>query len=282
MTSIRENDRVAVGGLRGSMRRALSVTAVVVATITIPGCNTDDLLEVDTPANVPVDLLDDPNNATLMVNSAVADFECALGGMIAVEGIISDELADAQLGAAAWPYDRRDANTFPGGSYGTNPCTNNQTPGIYNPLSTARWAGDHAITNLTTWTDADVPGVRQALLARAALYTGFSYSLIGMSFCSAAFDLGPEVQQAAIFPLAEERFTQAITAAQAAPASTLMTTVLNAAYVGRARVRLFMGNAAGAAADAALVPAGFVLNAQNDATDNRLMNRIFQITQQNG
>jgi hypothetical protein len=43
-----------------------------------------------------------------------------------------------------------------------------------------------------------------------------------------------------------------------------------------------MGNATGAAADAAFVPSGFVLNAQNDATDNRLMNRIFQITQQNG
>src|SRR5688500_9989243 len=209
MTSIRQNDRVAVGGLRGSMRRALSVTAVVVATITIAGCNTDDLLEVDTPANVPVDLLDDPNNATLMVNSAVADFECALGGMIAVEGIISDELADAQLGAAAWPYDRRDANTQTNGAYGTNACTGNQTPGIYNPLSTARYSGDHALANLNTWTDAQVPN-RQALIARAALYAGFSYALLGMSMCSAAFDLGPEVQQADIFPLAEERFTTAI------------------------------------------------------------------------
>jgi hypothetical protein len=254
---------------------------IIAATTVVAACNTDDLLEVETPANVPVGLLDDPINAGLMVNSAVADFECALGGMIAVEGIISDELADAQLGAAAWPYDRRDANTVPSGAYGTNPCTNNQTPGIYNPLSTARWAGDHAIANLTTWTDAEVP-VRQALLARAALYAGFSYSLIGMSFCSAAFDLGPEVQQADIFTLAEDRFTQALTAAQAAPASALMTIVRNASYVGRARVRLFKANAAGAAADAALVPAGFVLNAANDATDNRLMNRIFQITQQNG
>src|SRR5688500_8733641 len=277
MTSMRRGTTAAAVVFRpGARRTALSIAVMIAATTVVTACNTDDLLEVETPANVPVGLLDDPVNAGLMVNSAVADFECALGGMIAVEAIISDELADAQLGAAAWPYDRRDANTQPGGSYGTNPCTNNQTPGIYNPLSSARWAGDHAITNLTTWTDTDVPGVRQALLARAALYTGFSYSLIGMSFCSAAFDLGPEVQQAAIFPLAEERFTQAITAAQAAPASTLMTTVLNAAHVGRARVRLFMGNAAGAAADAALVAPSFVLNAANDATDNRLMNRIFQ------
>jgi starch-binding outer membrane protein, SusD/RagB family len=47
-------------------------------------------------------------------------------------------------------------------------------------------------------------------------------------------------------------------------------------------VRLFQGNKAGAAADAALVPAGFVLNAGNDATDNRLYNRIYSIIQRNG
>jgi hypothetical protein len=261
---------------RTSRAAALSIAAIV-ATATIVACNTSDLLDVETPAAVPVSMIEDPKNASLMVASAAADFECALGSAVAVEGIISDELADAQLGAAAWPYDRRDANTQTNGSYGTNPCSNNQTPGIYNPLSTARWGADHALTNLTTWTDAEVPG-RQALLAKAAVYAGFSYSMIGMSFCSAAFDLGPEVQQAAIFPLAEARFTTAIAAAQASQSTAL----LNAAYVGRARVRLFLGNKAGAAADAALVPAGFVFNTTNDATDNRLYNRIYSITGRSG
>ncbi|MBK6486094.1 MAG: RagB/SusD family nutrient uptake outer membrane protein [Gemmatimonadetes bacterium] len=257
------------------VRRA--TLALLVAVSVAAACNSSDLLDVETPANVPVGLLDDPTNAGLMVNSAVGDFECALGATIAVQGIISDELADAQLGAAAWPYDRRDANTQTNGSYGTVGCAGNQTPGIYNPLSTARWAADHAVTNLGAWTDAQVSG-RQALLAKASLYAGFSYSLIGMSMCSAAFDLGPEVQQAAIFPLAEARFTAAIAAAQGAQSAAL----LNAAYAGRARVRLFQGNKAGAATDAALVPAGFVFAAANDATDNRIYNRIFTITAQFG
>jgi len=69
-----------------------------------------------------------------------------------------------------------------------------------------------------------------------------------------------------------------ITAGQA----TNQDDIVNAAYVGRARVRLFEGNKTGAATDAALVPAGFVLNAANDATDNRLYNRIFAVTQQFG
>jgi hypothetical protein len=277
MTSIRTSTRVAGAVFRLRARTAaLSIATMVAATASV-ACNTSALLDVETPAAVPVGMIEDPKNATLMVNSAVADFECALGATIAVEGIISDELADAQLGAAAWPYDRRDANTQTNGSYGTNPCSNNQTPGIYNPLSTARWGADHALTNLTTWTDAEVPN-RQALIAKAALYAGFSYAMIGMSFCSAAFDLGPEVQQAAIFPLAEARFTTAIAAAQGSQSTAL----LNAAYVGRARVRLFQGNKAGAAADAALVPAGFVFNTANDATDNRLYNRIYTITTRSG
>ena len=261
--------------------RGAFLAAAAIA-LTTAGCNTDDLLDVETPAAVPVERLDDPKNAGLMVFSSIADFECAIGSMISVTGIISDELADAQLGAAAWPYDRRDANTQTNGSYGTNPCTNNQTPGIYNPLSTARWSTDHAVRNLTEWTDEQVGTARQSLLARAQLYAGFSYALIGQSFCSAAFDLGPEVQQQAIFALAEERFTSAIASAQAAGASTINTATITAAYVGRARVRLFQNNKTGAAADATLVPAGFVLNASNDATDNRLYNRINSITQRNG
>ena len=277
MTSIQKTKRVAGTRRRGRVRLAAGSLLMGAATALIVACNSSDLLDVATPANVPVAILDDPKNAILMVNSAVGDFECALGSMIAVEGIISDELADAQLGAAAWPYDRRDANTQTNGSYGTNGCTSNQTPGIYNPLSTARWGADHALKNLETWTDAEVPN-RQALIAKAAVYAGFAYSLIGMSMCSAAFDLGPEVQQAAIFGLAEQRFTTAIAAAQASNSTAL----LNAAYVGRARVRLFTGNKAGAIADASLVPKGFVLNAANDGTDNRLYNRIYAITQQFG
>lgn len=277
MTSIQAHkQRIAsvYAALRRNSRAVLGFTAA--ATVAV-ACNSSALLDVETPANVPVSILDQPSNATLMVNSAVADFECALGSTIAVEGIISDELADAQLGAAAWPYDRRDANTQTNGSYGTNACNNQQTPGIYNPLSTARWDADHAVKNLTSWTDAQVPN-RQALLAKANLYSGFAYAFIGMSFCSAAFDLGPEVQQAAIFPLAEAKFTAAIAAAQASG----QTAILNAAYVGRARVRLFQNNKTGAAADATLVPQGFALNAANDGSDNRLFNRLYAITAQAG
>jgi hypothetical protein len=89
--------------------------------------------------------------------------------------------------------------------------------------------------------------------------------------CQAAFDLGAPVDQKGMFALAEARFTAAIAAAQAAS----QTTLLNAAYVGRARVRLFQHNTTGAIADAQLVPKGFVFNAAMDATTSRRFNHVF-------
>src|SRR3712207_6513305 len=102
-------------GIRMTAALALLAGAIV-------ACNTDDLLDVDAPHRFTPTSFEKPANPALMVNSAIADFECAFTSCVTVEGIISNELVDAQLGAAAWPYDRRDANTQPGGSYGTNGC----------------------------------------------------------------------------------------------------------------------------------------------------------------
>jgi hypothetical protein len=99
-----------------------------------------------------------------------------------------------------------------------------------------------------------------------------------MAMCQAAFDKGPLVSQLGMFALAEKRFTDAITSAQAAS----LTNVLNAAYAGRARVRLYQHNNAGAIADAQLVPAGFVFNAAMDATNARRYNHIYSAISTSG
>lgn len=254
------------------------ILATVLLFGTAAACNTDRLLDVNAVDRVPATIFDSPSQAALMVNSVVADFECAYASAVIVEGIISDEFADAQLGAAGWPYDRRDANTQPGGSYGVNGCASNQTPGIYLPLSTARFNADAAVTKLTGWSDAEVAN-RSKLLAQAALYAGFSYSLMGMSMCEAAFDLSAQMGQPAMFALAEQRFSTAITAAQ----TSGYTAGLNAAYIGRARVRLFQNKLTEAAADAALVTStSFVFNATYGTNDNRRYNRVYASTTQFG
>jgi len=255
---------------------AASLVAVAIAAGFVTGCDTNRLLDVTTPNAVPVALLDDPTNAALMVASAVGDFQCALGSTVAVEGLISGELSDTQLGAAQWDYARRTANTLTNGIYGTSGCAGTQGFGVYLPLSTARYDADHAINNLKKWTDAQVSN-RATLLAVSQLYAGLSYAWLGMSMCQAAFDNGPAVNQKGMFALAESRLTDAIATAPAGADS-----VKNAAYVIRARVRLYQGNTAGALTDAQAVPKGFVMNSSNDAASVRNYNRVFAITKQFG
>jgi hypothetical protein len=262
---------------RGPGRRALLLVGLLIASGLASACNTSRLLDVTTPNKVPVSILDAPGNATLMVNSAVGDYQCAHGSAVVVEALIAGEMNDAQLGAAQWDYARRSANTLTNGVYGTAGCAATQSPGIYLPLATARFDADHAINNLKTWTDAEVTG-RTGLLAVADLYAGFSYGFLGMAMCQAAFDNGPAVNQKGMFALAEQRFTDAIAAAQTVGADS----VRFAAYVGRARARLYQGNTAGALADAQLVPKGFVMNASTSGTALRLYNRVYAVTKQYG
>src|SRR5690554_5371928 len=94
---------------RGSSRRTLA--ACVLAALALTACDTEKWLDVSAPGLLPAENLESPDAAPLLVNGAIGNFECALGAAIMVTGIISDEFADAQLGAAQWPYDRRDANT---------------------------------------------------------------------------------------------------------------------------------------------------------------------------
>jgi starch-binding outer membrane protein, SusD/RagB family len=248
----------------------------VVASVT--ACNTDQLLNVKAPDRVPAETLDDPSQANLIVNGAVADFECAYAAYALAEAIMSDEFSDAQLGAAAWPYDRRDMAINTGGIYGENGCNSNQNPGIYTPLSTARWQADNALTKLQTWTDEEVGSERTELIAKSALYSGFSHAALGMSMCTAAFDLEAPIDQPAIFARAEDRFSTAIDAGT----QTGDDDIVNAALVGRARVRLFQGNTAGAITDAEQVPAGFEYDATYASDQSRRYNRVYSSTTQFG
>lgn len=263
MIGVRENG----GRLNAAIWR---LAVVALAMPLLAGCNTDNLLKVSAPSLLPADRLEQPSQAALLVNGAISDFECAIGSTILVEAIISDEFGDAQLAAAAWDYDRRTSNQNPAGDYGVASCSSNQRPGIYTPLAIARGSADNALNHLNEWTAAEVPR-RDSLLATAALYSGFDYAWLGMTMCAAAIDLSAPLTPAQLFAKAEERFTTAITTAQGAG----LTTILDAAYVGRARVRLFQGNTSGADADAKQVPDGFMFYATASNDNNRRYNRVY-------
>lgn len=254
-------------------RRGTRTTARWLAAVAIAGpivaCNTiNDALDVTAPDKIDAKSLQDPNSATLLVNSTVGDFECGYGAFVAVGGLLSDELLDASITASRWPYDRRDVNPSDAG-YSTNAC-DNTTPGVYTPISTARFTADTVAAMLKVWTDQQVQN-RSTLLAKALIFGGYDRILLGELFCSAALDNGPELTSLQLFAQAESRFTQGLAAAQAAGDAQLT----GLAYIGRARARLDQGNLAGAEADAKQVPAKFVYNATADVNNGVRTNRVF-------
>lgn len=250
------------------MRNTMKVLTAVVALGFTAACgNFDRLLTVQTPSRLAEESYLVPGNAALISASAVADYECALGGYIVASGLGSGELVDATQTAARWNYDRRNVEAVDA-LYSTSGC---EGIGVYTPVNTARYTNDQAVQRLEGWTDAQVPN-RQRLIALNSAMAGYSLVLLGEGFCEGVIGLGSALTPAQLFDSAEVRFTKAITAATAAGDAN----ILNLAYVGRARARINKGQKAGAAEDAARVPIGFVYNATADATIGRRNNRIFQ------
>lgn len=250
------------------MRNTMKVLTAVVALGFTAACgNFDRLLTVQTPSRLAEESYLVPGNASLISASAVADYECALGGYIVASGMGAGELVDATQTAARWNYDRRNVEAVDA-QYSTAGC---EGIGVYTPINTARYTNDQAVQRLEGWTDAQVPN-RQRLIALNAAMAGYSLILLGEGFCEGVIGLGSALTPTQLFDSAEVRFTKAITAATAAGDAS----ILNLAYVGRARARINKGQKAGAADDAARVPVGFVYNATADATIGRRNNRIFQ------
>ncbi|HEX4682486.1 MAG TPA: RagB/SusD family nutrient uptake outer membrane protein [Gemmatimonadaceae bacterium] len=111
--------------------------------------------------------------------------------------------------------------------------------------------------------------------ARAALFAGLSNRLLGENVCTAVFNDGPPLSDSAYFTRADSLFTEAIRVGLQA---TGATNELNAAYGGRAAVRAWVGDWAGAVSDAAQVPTAFVYNATFSTNSTRENNSLVQET----
>ena len=259
--------RVARNTTGASARRPLGVIVAVAALLGASACDTvDRLLTVTTPSRLGEANFLVPQNGALISVSAVADFECALGGYIVASGLAAGELVEGTQTAARWSYDRRDVQANEA-LYASSGCA---AIGTYTPLNTARFTNDQAVRLLEGWTDAQVAN-RQRLIGLNAAMAGHSIVLLAEGFCECVIDLGPALTTAQAMDSAIVRFDKAIAAATAANA----TDVLNLARVGKARAQLGKGDLAGAAATAAPVPTEFVFNATHDLNAGTRNNIIF-------
>jgi hypothetical protein len=241
---------------------------LILAAVPLAACTELTTLKQENPGQLDASGLYVPTNAQLLVNGVISDFECAYQRYVVGSAIFTDELTNAMSASINFDYDRRTLPT--NAPYGTATCGANQTPPIYSTLSIPRATGDTIYAKLQGWTDAEVPN-RQKLIAQSAAYAGYSLLLLGEGMCSAAINVGPELTPAQLFAEAKTRFDNAVTAATTANDAT----TLNFALLGRARAELDAGDKAAAGADAAKIPAGFVVNVSTDAGDPRRQNFAF-------
>ena len=235
----------------------------------IAGC--DGILEVDMPGDLPSEAIRDPAMAGVLVNSVQADFECAYGSFASYTGLYTDEWDSASsIGPSIEKVDRRLAGVAEDGAA---PCPNSptaQTSTYYRPLQIARGQAETALRILSGHSDTAVPN-RMTLLATVAAYGAYAYTLLGEGFCEMAIDEGPIVAPAEVLRIAESRFSTARELAQAAGDEE----IIHWASVGRARVRVALGNHAGALEDARRVPIGFVKNATYEENPPRRQNMVY-------
>ena len=138
----------------------------------------------------------------------------------------------------------------------------------WNLSQRARWWGDDGIAKITETGAED-----QALLAEAYLWAGYANRLLGENFCMAVIDGGGAQDRSIYYSRAIERFSQA--------ASLGSGDMSMAAVAARASVKAFMGDWAGAVADAATVPDGFVWNLPYFATEGNATRNRIQFASQN-
>lgn len=253
-------------------RRGRAIVGALALAAVAVGCDDVLSLKQENPGQVIGSTLYVPENAQLLLNSAIGDFECAFSRYVAGTGLLSDEIENAIAQVANYDYDRR--TLAPTAAY-SGGCGGAQQPGIYTGLSIARATADTVYARFSEWTDAQVQN-RGRMMGQLAAYGGYSLLLLGEAMCTAAINVGPEMTSAQLFAEAKLRFDRAIEHATAANDQV----TLEFAYLGRARAQLNVGQHAAAAADAAHVSPTFLVNMSADAVNARRQNIVYMhITQ---
>lgn len=254
-------------------RQALRSLTLVTMGFTV-AC--DSLLSVENPGRVEEVALGDPAIMPILSSAALQTAQCAFVEFAATAGTLSGEYWSANGFVNNHIWEWRGVVEIKGAPGSCNNGRATTSLGFYIPAQQARFQLDDLARRLATFTDAQVPN-RQRMLAESAAYGGYMYTLLGEAMCDMAIDNGPKMTSQQVWTIAEQRFSNAITIATAINDASLR----NMATVGRARVRLDMNNLTGAAADAALVPAGFVRNAEFSETTPQRENHLYNLTVRN-
>lgn len=235
--------------------------------LALGACDFDEILEVSLPGDVTEPDLTDPALAQTLANSVQADFECGLVDYIWYAGLWYSEFVNSSTSRPNALMELR-AQLI---DVYADPCASGTGP-VYGPMMTPRIQAVRAKSLFAEYEAGAVPNAGE-LLASMSLYQGYAEQVLGEYHCGVV-PLDP-VQYPEGAPLgtreeawqrATELFTEAISGGTA--------DVRNAAYVGRARANLNLGNMSQVVADAEQVPIGFEFVATYSQNPNRRTNKV--------
>ncbi len=231
---------------------------VAIAALALAACDVD----VINPGPAQDDFLDDPGAFDAVVEGAVATAGFALnwvaytGAYISMETVPSGNVGNL-FGAPTAVRER-----------GVLEEDDNNTH--WNNAHQARWVAEDGIRRFERAMEPD-EFASSARVAKLQLRSGYGSRLLGENMCTAVFDGGPAEPRSAYWDRAEAHFTDAMATAQAAGD----TEIAMAAQAGRAAVRVYQGDWAGAVADAEAIPRDFVYEQDYHSVDWDDYNRFF-------
>jgi hypothetical protein len=227
---------------------AATVTALrragAAATLVLGLAACDGLLQVSNPDTLDEGRLSDPALEQFVINGAIGEFQFAYGAYALWSGALADEIFVDHLnvGIRAMGLHRFDD-------------LNATNAHVYASLQRARQSADDAADRVKRMLG---PQAGSSLsVARALVYGGYAYVLLGEGFCEAPVNLSAPLPSDELLARAVARFDEGITVATAASTganATAAQDLISLARVGAARASLKRGDLLGARAYAAPVP----------------------------
>jgi hypothetical protein len=251
--------------------RRLGAAAAIAAVAALGACS-NDLLEVDNPAQLGDDFLQNTTSIPALTATAVSDFQRFYSDLAYAGAILSDEAITGHNFTQWQEFDLRlmdDQNSI--------------LDDIYEPVQIARGTSDLLIARLKELLPGYATDVRYA---QTVAFSGYDHLLLGENFCEAPLEPnGPRKTSDELYQIAIDKFTEARTVATAATKDTnnVMTraNIINMARLGAARAHLNLGQKAQAITQATALlaaNANFALFVQHNATNGYQNNPFFVAT----